>query len=164
MLPVSLETAIAQRWWFCSAQPVTLFLMLRMLSSSYSLQDTQDETAVLWLDETQDGIQKANRDTEESQRCKHCGKYRGSMPLSTQYSSPNGRMRARNVHMQRKLEYKCLLQVGVEVFSFNNECHSLSISILYIFLEAYVVVSVVLVTVLHPRQRYLLNLCQSVWH
>ncbi|NWZ92044.1 IQGA1 protein, partial [Nesospiza acunhae] len=31
-------------------------------------QDTQDETAVLWLDEIQDGIHKANRDTEESQR------------------------------------------------------------------------------------------------
>ncbi|NWY27048.1 IQGA1 protein, partial [Pheucticus melanocephalus] len=31
-------------------------------------QDTQDETAVLWLDEIQDGIQKANKDTEESQR------------------------------------------------------------------------------------------------
>ncbi|XP_062357793.1 ras GTPase-activating-like protein IQGAP1 isoform X2 [Cinclus cinclus] len=31
-------------------------------------QDTKDETAVLWLDEIQDGIHKANRDTEESQR------------------------------------------------------------------------------------------------
>lgn len=31
-------------------------------------QDTQDETAVLWLDEIQDGIHKANQDTEESQR------------------------------------------------------------------------------------------------
>ncbi|XP_041894971.1 ras GTPase-activating-like protein IQGAP1 isoform X3 [Corvus kubaryi] len=31
-------------------------------------QDTQDETAVLWLDEIQDGIHKANKDTEESQR------------------------------------------------------------------------------------------------
>ncbi|XP_041320944.1 ras GTPase-activating-like protein IQGAP1 [Pyrgilauda ruficollis] len=31
-------------------------------------QDTRDETAVLWLDEIQDGIHKANRDTEESQR------------------------------------------------------------------------------------------------
>ncbi|NWH80514.1 IQGA1 protein, partial [Piaya cayana] len=31
-------------------------------------QDTQDETAVLWLDEIQDGIQRANKDTEESQR------------------------------------------------------------------------------------------------
>lgn len=37
----------------------------------YSLQDTQDETAVLWLDEIQDGIHKANKDTEESQRCKY---------------------------------------------------------------------------------------------
>ncbi|NXB74647.1 IQGA1 protein, partial [Donacobius atricapilla] len=31
-------------------------------------QDTQDETAVLWLDEIQDGIHKANKDTEESWR------------------------------------------------------------------------------------------------
>ncbi|XP_066052475.1 ras GTPase-activating-like protein IQGAP1 isoform X1 [Chamaea fasciata] len=31
-------------------------------------QDTRDETAVLWLDEIQDGIHKANKDTEESQR------------------------------------------------------------------------------------------------
>uniref|UniRef100_A0A8C9NQ34 IQ motif containing GTPase activating protein 1 n=1 Tax=Serinus canaria TaxID=9135 RepID=A0A8C9NQ34_SERCA len=31
-------------------------------------QDTQDETAVLWLDEIQNGIHKANKDTEESQR------------------------------------------------------------------------------------------------
>ncbi|NXY72971.1 IQGA1 protein, partial [Glareola pratincola] len=31
-------------------------------------QDTQDETAVLWLDEIQDGIHKANKDTEESER------------------------------------------------------------------------------------------------
>nr|XP_009668419.1 PREDICTED: ras GTPase-activating-like protein IQGAP1 [Struthio camelus australis] len=31
-------------------------------------QDTQDETAVLWLDEIQDGIHRANKDTEESQR------------------------------------------------------------------------------------------------
>ncbi|NXI75371.1 IQGA1 protein, partial [Rhipidura dahli] len=31
-------------------------------------QDTQDETAVLWLDEIQDGIHKANKDTEEAQR------------------------------------------------------------------------------------------------
>ncbi|OXB77566.1 UNVERIFIED_CONTAM: hypothetical protein H355_002875 [Colinus virginianus] len=35
-------------------------------------QDTQDETAVLWLDEIQDGIQRANKDTEESQRCHLC--------------------------------------------------------------------------------------------
>ncbi|NXO03222.1 IQGA1 protein, partial [Rhinopomastus cyanomelas] len=31
-------------------------------------QDTRDETAVLWLDEIQDGIHRANKDTEESQR------------------------------------------------------------------------------------------------
>ncbi|NXW51095.1 IQGA1 protein, partial [Nyctiprogne leucopyga] len=31
-------------------------------------QDTQDETAVLWLDEIQDGIHQANKDTEESER------------------------------------------------------------------------------------------------
>uniref|UniRef100_A0A8B9PIE6 IQ motif containing GTPase activating protein 1 n=1 Tax=Apteryx owenii TaxID=8824 RepID=A0A8B9PIE6_APTOW len=31
-------------------------------------QDTKDETAVLWLDEIQDGIHRANKDTEESQR------------------------------------------------------------------------------------------------
>ncbi|XP_069654929.1 ras GTPase-activating-like protein IQGAP1 isoform X1 [Haliaeetus albicilla] len=31
-------------------------------------QDTQDETAVLWLDEIQDGIHRANKDTEESER------------------------------------------------------------------------------------------------
>ncbi|PKU40697.1 ras gtpase-activating-like protein iqgap1 [Limosa lapponica baueri] len=31
-------------------------------------QDTQDETAVLWLDEIQDGIHRANKDTEESDR------------------------------------------------------------------------------------------------
>ncbi|XP_042660159.1 ras GTPase-activating-like protein IQGAP1 [Tyto alba] len=31
-------------------------------------QDTQDETAVLWLDEIQDGIHSANKDTEESER------------------------------------------------------------------------------------------------
>ncbi|NXH97404.1 IQGA1 protein, partial [Pachycephala philippinensis] len=31
-------------------------------------QDTKDETAVLWLDEIQDGIHKANKDTEEAQR------------------------------------------------------------------------------------------------
>ncbi|NWU92404.1 IQGA1 protein, partial [Upupa epops] len=31
-------------------------------------QDTQDETAVLWLDEIQDGIHRANKDTEESKR------------------------------------------------------------------------------------------------
>lgn len=38
-----------------------------------SLQDTQDETAVLWLDEIQDGIHRANKDTEESERCRYCG-------------------------------------------------------------------------------------------
>ncbi|NXL51677.1 IQGA1 protein, partial [Podilymbus podiceps] len=31
-------------------------------------QDTQDETAVLWLDEIQDGIHRANKDTEESKK------------------------------------------------------------------------------------------------
>uniref|UniRef100_A0A8D0F8Y9 IQ motif containing GTPase activating protein 1 n=1 Tax=Strix occidentalis caurina TaxID=311401 RepID=A0A8D0F8Y9_STROC len=31
-------------------------------------QDTRDETAVLWLDEIQDGIHRANKDTEESER------------------------------------------------------------------------------------------------
>ncbi|XP_067411480.1 ras GTPase-activating-like protein IQGAP1 isoform X2 [Emydura macquarii macquarii] len=31
-------------------------------------QDTRDETAVLWLDEIQDGIHRSNRDTEEAQR------------------------------------------------------------------------------------------------
>ncbi|NXP52060.1 IQGA1 protein, partial [Heliornis fulica] len=31
-------------------------------------QDTKDETAVLWLDEIQDGILRANKDTEESER------------------------------------------------------------------------------------------------
>ncbi|NXJ70772.1 IQGA1 protein, partial [Rostratula benghalensis] len=31
-------------------------------------QDTQDETAVLWLDEIQDGVHRANKDTEESDR------------------------------------------------------------------------------------------------
>ncbi|NXI47825.1 IQGA1 protein, partial [Galbula dea] len=31
-------------------------------------QDTQDETAVLWLDEIQDGIHRANKNTEESER------------------------------------------------------------------------------------------------
>ncbi|NXH14093.1 IQGA1 protein, partial [Bucco capensis] len=31
-------------------------------------QDTQDETAVLWLDEIQNGILRANKDTEESER------------------------------------------------------------------------------------------------
>ncbi|XP_061232637.1 ras GTPase-activating-like protein IQGAP1 isoform X2 [Neopsephotus bourkii] len=31
-------------------------------------QDTQDETAVLWLDEIQEGIHRANKDTEESER------------------------------------------------------------------------------------------------
>ncbi|XP_009954304.1 PREDICTED: ras GTPase-activating-like protein IQGAP1 [Leptosomus discolor] len=31
-------------------------------------QDTQDETAVLWLDEIQDGIHRANKETEESNR------------------------------------------------------------------------------------------------
>ncbi|NXF80125.1 IQGA1 protein, partial [Sclerurus mexicanus] len=31
-------------------------------------QDTHDETAVLWLDEIQDGIHRANKDTEESKR------------------------------------------------------------------------------------------------
>ncbi|KAF1536116.1 Ras GTPase-activating-like protein IQGAP1, partial [Eudyptes moseleyi] len=31
-------------------------------------QDTKDETAVLWLDEIQDGIHRANKDTEESER------------------------------------------------------------------------------------------------
>ncbi|NXI50454.1 IQGA1 protein, partial [Chloroceryle aenea] len=31
-------------------------------------QDTQDETAVLWLDEIQDGIHRANKDTEESEK------------------------------------------------------------------------------------------------
>ncbi|KAH1184494.1 hypothetical protein KIL84_015110, partial [Mauremys mutica] len=31
-------------------------------------QDTQDETAVLWLDEIQDGIHRSNRDTEEAQK------------------------------------------------------------------------------------------------
>ncbi|KYO25105.1 ras GTPase-activating-like protein IQGAP2 [Alligator mississippiensis] len=31
-------------------------------------QDTRDETAVLWLDEIQDGIHRANKDTEEAQK------------------------------------------------------------------------------------------------
>ncbi|CAM5146251.1 unnamed protein product [Eretmochelys imbricata] len=31
-------------------------------------QDTRDETAVLWLDEIQDGIHRSNRDTEEAQK------------------------------------------------------------------------------------------------
>ncbi|NXN71472.1 IQGA1 protein, partial [Himantopus himantopus] len=31
-------------------------------------QDTQDQTAVLWLDEIQDGIHRANKDTQESER------------------------------------------------------------------------------------------------
>uniref|UniRef100_A0A8C0B219 IQ motif containing GTPase activating protein 1 n=1 Tax=Buteo japonicus TaxID=224669 RepID=A0A8C0B219_9AVES len=35
-------------------------------------EKAQDETAVLWLDEIQDGIHRANKDTEESERCKYC--------------------------------------------------------------------------------------------
>lgn len=46
--------------------------MLCIFFSSCSLQDTQDETAVLWLDEIQEGIHRANKDTEESERCKYC--------------------------------------------------------------------------------------------
>jgi len=49
----------------------TFLLTLCIFFSLYPLQDTQDETAVLWLDEIQDGIHRANKDTEESERCKY---------------------------------------------------------------------------------------------
>uniref|UniRef100_A0A8C3DBH2 IQ motif containing GTPase activating protein 1 n=1 Tax=Corvus moneduloides TaxID=1196302 RepID=A0A8C3DBH2_CORMO len=42
--------------------------LLRAKREKAQVSDTQDETAVLWLDEIQDGIHKANKDTEESQR------------------------------------------------------------------------------------------------
>uniref|UniRef100_G3UUY6 Uncharacterized protein n=1 Tax=Meleagris gallopavo TaxID=9103 RepID=G3UUY6_MELGA len=42
--------------------------LLRAKREKAQVSDTQDETAVLWLDEIQDGIQRANKDTEESQR------------------------------------------------------------------------------------------------
>ena len=31
--------------------------------------ETQDESAVLWLDEIQGGIWQSNKDTQEAQRC-----------------------------------------------------------------------------------------------
>uniref|UniRef100_A0A8C5UIC3 IQ motif containing GTPase activating protein 1 n=1 Tax=Malurus cyaneus samueli TaxID=2593467 RepID=A0A8C5UIC3_9PASS len=42
--------------------------LLRAKREKAQVSDTRDETAVLWLDEIQDGIHKANKDTEESQR------------------------------------------------------------------------------------------------
>lgn len=37
---------------------------------SFFFQETQDETAVLWLDEIQGGVHQSNKDTDEAQRCK----------------------------------------------------------------------------------------------
>lgn len=34
-------------------------------------QETQDPSAVLWLDEIQDAILRANQDTQEALLCKH---------------------------------------------------------------------------------------------
>uniref|UniRef100_A0A8C0AXU2 IQ motif containing GTPase activating protein 1 n=1 Tax=Buteo japonicus TaxID=224669 RepID=A0A8C0AXU2_9AVES len=42
--------------------------LLRAKREKAQVSDTQDETAVLWLDEIQDGIHRANKDTEESER------------------------------------------------------------------------------------------------
>lgn len=36
----------------------------------FFFQETQDETAVLWLDEIQGGVHQSNQDTDEAQRCK----------------------------------------------------------------------------------------------
>lgn len=36
-----------------------------------SFQETQDPSAVLWLDEIQDAILRANQDTQEALLCKH---------------------------------------------------------------------------------------------
>lgn len=33
------------------------------------MQETQDESAVLWLDEIQGAIWQSNKDTQEAQRC-----------------------------------------------------------------------------------------------
>lgn len=35
------------------------------------LQQTKDEAAVLWLEEIQAAIEKANKDAEDAQKCKH---------------------------------------------------------------------------------------------
>uniref|UniRef100_A0A674IDN6 IQ motif containing GTPase activating protein 1 n=1 Tax=Terrapene triunguis TaxID=2587831 RepID=A0A674IDN6_9SAUR len=42
--------------------------LIRAKREKAQVSDTQDETAVLWLDEIQDGIHRSNRDTEEAQK------------------------------------------------------------------------------------------------
>lgn len=59
---------IEMRWVSCCS-PVWITVFPLSLSL-FCLQETQDETAVLWLDEIQGGIHQSNRDTEEAQQCK----------------------------------------------------------------------------------------------
>lgn len=40
------------------------------MSCLLSFQETQDPSAVLWLDEIQDAILRANQDTREALQCK----------------------------------------------------------------------------------------------
>lgn len=40
-----------------------------MIFISFPSQETKDESAVLWLDEIQDGIFRSNKETEDAQRC-----------------------------------------------------------------------------------------------
>uniref|UniRef100_A0A8V5H182 Uncharacterized protein n=1 Tax=Melopsittacus undulatus TaxID=13146 RepID=A0A8V5H182_MELUD len=50
-------------------------------------EKAQDETAVLWLDEIQEGIHRANKDTEESERCKCCCTILQLIPIINQMLS-----------------------------------------------------------------------------
>lgn len=44
---------------------------LNVFMAFVSIQETQDPSAVLWLDEIQDAILRANQDTQEALLCKH---------------------------------------------------------------------------------------------
>lgn len=44
---------------------------LNVFMAFVSFQETQDPSAVLWLDEIQDAILRANQDTQEALLCKH---------------------------------------------------------------------------------------------
>lgn len=51
-----------------------------------SLQETQDPSAVVWLDEIQDAILKANQDTKEALQCKSTHSFNFTGPILYQRS------------------------------------------------------------------------------
>lgn len=62
---------------------------LNVFMAFVSFQETQDPSAVLWLDEIQDAILRANQDTQEALLCKHAHTHTHKFIIHS-YSSHTG--------------------------------------------------------------------------